>query len=101
MANTGKSSPSGPINSRKVTVTVAAGTINTITVTNIDVNVAGLRTTDIIVVNPTAALATGVGVAGARVKSAGVATISFVNPTAGNVVVGNVDFNVNIFRYSA
>lgn len=69
-------------NVKQLTLTPAA--VNTITAVEQIFPCAGLAVGDFVyVIKPTAQ--SGVGIAGARVSSAGNIGITFINPTAGNV----------------
>jgi hypothetical protein len=59
-----------------------------------DFTVTGLTTDMTVVVNPTSAMPTNLGLAGARVKSANTLTLRFVNPTAGTITGAAVTFKI-------
>lgn len=70
---------------------------NTVTCTDVDFTVTGLTTDMTVMVNPTSAMPTNLGLAGARVKSANTLTLRFVNPTAGTITGAAVTFKIVAF----
>lgn len=71
--------------------------VATITTAEQTFTLAGLKTTDFVVVSkPT--LTAGLGIAGARVSAADTLAITFVNPTAGSVDAGSETYRVLILR---
>jgi hypothetical protein len=78
-------SPTGRKSNEKKTVSITTGSLVNNTVTEVTAALAGLSTTDIVVVNAAAALTTNVGICGARCSAAGVLAVSFVNPTAATI----------------
>lgn len=96
-----RGSPSGPEATTKVTgVAFTLGTINTNTGKVLTAAVTGVRTTDMVVLNPTANLVTGVVLANAWPSAAGVVSVAFVNATAAPVAGGTVTANVTILGYT-
>lgn len=73
-----------PIRQYQATVGTQAA-VNTITSMERDITVTGVETTDILlsVVKPT--FQAGLGIVGARIKSANTVAITYMNPTAGGV----------------
>lgn len=74
--------------------TAAAGTVNSVTATLISVTVGEAQPNMVILATPAEALAAGVAMGQAYCTTAGTVVIPFVNPTAGNVDVGNVSVNI-------
>ncbi len=69
-----------------LTPTLTPASVATITTVEQDFAVSGLQADDVVIaVNPPGIQA-GVSICAARVKSAGVLSLQFVNPTAGGVV---------------
>jgi hypothetical protein len=95
-----RGSPSGPESTTKITgVAFTLGTINTNTGKVLTAAVAGAQTTDMVVLNPTANLVTGVGLANAWISAAGVVSVAFINATAAAVAGGTVTCNATLLRY--
>lgn len=70
--------------------TAAAGTVNSVTATLISVTVGEAQPSMVILATPAEALAAGVAMGQAYCVTKGTVVIPFVNPTAGNVAVGDV-----------
>jgi hypothetical protein len=95
-----RGSPSGPEATVKVaSVAFTLGTINTNTGKVLTAAATGAQTTDIVVVNPTANMVTGVGIGWARISAAGVISVAFINATAAAVAGGTVTANLSLLRY--
>lgn len=95
-------SPSGPEALRKVaSVRITYATIATNSGATVTAAVAGLRTTDMVLLNPTAALPTGVAIGAAWPSAAGVMSVTLVNGTAALVTAGFRTVNVSVQRYTS
>lgn len=101
MSTKGRSSPSGPTISEKITATfnlAAGGGANTcVTVT---ATVTGVRTTDTVTVNVPAGLSDSVMVVGANVPSDDVVAVRVANPTAVGVTLTTADLDLTIGKFS-
>lgn len=96
-----RGSPSGPLELEKVSVDIDFGTVNSATVKRVTAALAGLRTTDLVLVEPNANfVGVDIGLAGARVSAAGVIEIALVNPTGGNITAGAQTMRVEIQRFT-
>ena len=92
----------GPVDSEKVSLSFAAGNIGTATVTTKTVALTGVRTTDVVTVCPTAALAAGISLsAAAYVSAANELTLYFTNPTAAQVAGGTVEVKALVHRFTS
>jgi hypothetical protein len=101
-ARKGRTSPSGPTSNVKHTVTFAGGNAAADGVTVVTpVPLVGARTTDVVRAHLTAALPAGAGLLGARISAADVLDVSFVNPTAAIIALGNVTLTIELERYNA
>lgn len=78
--------------------TLTPTTVNTITTSEQDFTVTGLKVGDGVVVNPPG-ITTGVVLTGARVKAANTLSLQFVNPTVGGVVPLAGVHTITVFRY--
>lgn len=95
-----RSSPSGPAVSTKTTAAIDHGDVTAVTVKEASVTVSGLRTTDMVTVNPPAALAGNLAVAGAHVSAANTLTVALSNPTASTITAGSNTWSVCIHRFT-
>lgn len=87
--------------SRSITIskepTVTPGTVSAATAKLVTVTVPQLLPEHLVHAQPSVALATGVAVGQAYCTTAGILTIPFINPTAGDVVVAATAFKVVAF----
>lgn len=60
--------------------------------------IAGLLTTDQVLVQAISALPTGIAIGGAYVSSSGTLSIRFVTSVVGNVALGSLSYRVTVFR---
>lgn len=81
-----------------LSITITPASVATITTAEQDFTVQGLQVNDHVDVRCNVAQVAGVAIAGARVKSANVLTIQWVNPTAGPVVPPPGVYLVNVNR---
>lgn len=95
-----RTSSSGPKASERRTVAVTTGNLSASTNTEVTVALSGLVTTDVVTVNPTAALSANVGIAGARCSAAGVLAVTFNNPTTQAIASSTPTLRVNIVKYN-
>jgi len=96
-----RGAPSGPVDSIKSTLSIAAvASVNTASTTLITTALTGAVTTDVVSVHPNAALTAGLAVGSAYVSAAGVVTIPVVNPTAAQVALGNLTLNALLHKFS-
>jgi hypothetical protein len=101
MSTVRRGSPSGPEALRKLTtIALTYATIATNSGATVTAAVAGLRTTDMVTLNPTAALPTGVAIGSAWPSAAGVMSVQLVNGTAALVTAGAATVNVGIEKYT-
>lgn len=81
------------------TATFDPASVATITTAEQDVTVLDVRATDIVLsVSPPAALNAGLGVVGARVKSANTITVRLINTTAAAIDAGSGTWTFAICR---
>lgn len=80
-----------------ISVSINPASVATITTAEQTFTVAGLETTDaVIVMKP--ALTAGLGIAGARVSAADTLAITFVNPTAGAIDAGAETYLICVIK---
>ena len=72
----------------------SAGTVNSQTATLISVTAGYAKPDMIFGVTPTAALAAGVAIGAAYCATKGTVVVPFINPTGGNVTVGDVTLRI-------
>jgi hypothetical protein len=98
-------SPSGPRGGIRTAVAVLpaspANTAATDTVTEMTCPLTGVVLTDLVVVNPVAALKANTSFSTCRVVAANVLGVGVVNPTAALITVANITMQVEIRRYPA
>lgn len=82
---------------KKVNVSVTPASVNAATAVERDVNVTGAQVGDIVICNP-AATGNATLVGAARVKSAGVVSVQYVNPTAGALTPGAGTYTFFLLR---
>lgn len=92
-----RKAPSGPTSAFSASATLAAAVAVGSVVTEFTATVTGVRTTDRMVVNPTAALSTGSFLSHSRVSAANVVSIGIGNLTTLSITQ-TATFNVEIFR---
>jgi hypothetical protein len=97
----GRSSPSGPVITDKLSLTIAHADMPTATVQATTIALAGVRSTDRIVVNATAALPANIGLLGGRVTADDQVELSLINPTVGTITVGSQTYSITVLRFSA
>lgn len=96
-----KGSPSGPEALVKTSVAMALGTVLTAAVSRVTATLTGLRTTDLVVVNPRSTMVANIGLVGARCSAADVIEVSVINPTAGSLTPGAQTLDVVIQRFTS
>lgn len=102
MGTTHRGSPSGPLDLQKTTVDIDFGTLSPATVKRVTAALVGLRTTDLVVVEPNANfVGVDIGLVGARVSAAGVIEVSLINPTGGSITAGSQTLRVEIQRFTS
>lgn len=96
-----RGAPSGPVDSEKVTINFAAGTLASHTTTTVTTPLTGVRTTDVVSLSMVSALPAGAELsAGARVTADGVISVTFGNPTPANIAGGSPTIDCLIHRFS-
>ena len=94
-------SPSGKTAARRYTVTLAPGNVAANATAESTASLAGISTSDVIDVNPVAALPAGLGISAVRVVQAGVIGVLFGNCTTAQVAGGtNVQLRVCVNKFS-
>lgn len=96
----GRGAPSGPLRLEKTSVAVVFGSPGAAAVTRVTATLTGLRTTDLVEVNPPTGVIANIGFVGARVSAANVIEVWVVNPTAAPIVLGTVTLGVVINRFT-
>jgi hypothetical protein len=98
-------SPSGPRGGIRTAVAVIpaspVNTAATAAVTEMTCPLTSVLATDIVVVNPVAALKAGLGFLTCRVVAANVLGVSVINPTAALITIANITMQVEMRRYPA
>ena len=100
MSQRNRSGASGPDASRKVNATLGATTINSYTSGTITFAFSNARTTDLVLVNPKAAMTAGLSLAGAYVSASGVVTLTVANATAAAANLGTLNVDACLIRFS-
>lgn len=102
VSNVRRGSPSGPEATRKVSsIALTLGTVNTNTGKVVTAALTGAQTTDMVVLNPTAALVTGLCLVNPFVSAAGVLSVAVNNVTAAAVAGGTATVNVSLIKYKS
>lgn len=99
LANTFRASPSGPAAIEKKSVTIQTGVVPATDRAESTIALAGLKTTDLVVVNPTAALPAAISIAGCRVSAADTLAVTWNNPTGDPSADEAVTLSVAVFPF--